>query len=213
MATAGTIVGPGNVGAGAGDGAFNLIAVDLNNPVTLPAGSYVASLFNYQFTNFSGFDTTGKISPILLTGGGTSFTPIAVGNSINYAGPTAFISVPFGGADAFTLANTTTIYGGLYWDAPGPFSAEPRMPVGYQGGGSSFVVYGGGFGPGANSPVVGDPISGEAGGSAEGFFSRNYNFSIEVDPTAVPEPSSFILALAGLGLLGWLRLVGGEPST
>jgi hypothetical protein len=73
------------------------------------------------------------------------------------------------------------------------------MPVGYAGFGSTFVVYGGGFGPGANPPVVGTPISGSAQGSAEGFFTRTYDFSIDVVPT--PKPSTLLLVLAGCGVI------------
>jgi hypothetical protein len=40
-------IGPGQVQVGAGDSAFNLLAVDLNKPATLAAGSYLASSFNY----------------------------------------------------------------------------------------------------------------------------------------------------------------------
>ncbi|GEM_PF-3277532 len=203
-AVAGFVVGPGNVAAAASDGAFDIIAVDLNNPLTFAPGSYIASIFNYQFDNF-GFVTTGTITPILLTGGGTNFTPIAVGSTITYNGPTAFVAAGFGGLNAFTLTTSTTVYGGLYWEATSPDGSELRMPVGYVGPGSSFVVYGGGFGPGANPPVVGTKIS----GSAEGFFSRNYDFSIESElVAAVPAPSSLLLALAGIGGLcgsGWFR--------
>src|SRR5262249_47815531 len=132
------------------------------------------------------------------------FTPVAVGGTIPFAGPTGFLSAPFGGTDTFTLAASATVYGGLYWEATPPFSLEPRMPVGFDNNvGSVFVVYGGGVGSGANPPVIGTPVS----GSAEGFFSRMYDFSIQVDPAAaVPEPSSLLLALAGAGLLGWRRL-------
>jgi hypothetical protein len=117
QAEAGFIIGPGQVPVGAGDEAFNLIAVDLNNPAALGAGSYVASQFNYQFTDFSGFQTTGTITPVLLTGGGTVFTPVAVGDTITFNGATGFLSVPFGGADRFSLAAGTTVYAGVYWAA------------------------------------------------------------------------------------------------
>src|SRR5579884_1785340 len=161
---AGLIIGPGQVPVAAGDEAYNLLAVDLNSPVALGPGAYLASRFDYQFTDFAGFDTTGTIVPVLLTGGGTSFTPVAVGAPITYAGPTGFISAPFGGADAFTLAGPTTLYAGLFWDATPPFSREPRMPVGYENSGNTFVVYGGDTGPGASPPVVGTPVSGSAEG-------------------------------------------------
>jgi hypothetical protein len=93
-ALAGFIVGRGPVSVTNGDGlSFPSITVDLNNPVSLGAGDYVASLLNYRFSLYPGFTTAGTITPIVLTGDGVSnFTPIAVGNSITYAGPTAFIS-------------------------------------------------------------------------------------------------------------------------
>jgi hypothetical protein len=199
-ASGGVIIGPGHQSVHASDEAYNLISVDLNNPVTLATGNYVASLFDYQFANF-GFDTTGSITPLLLTGSGTNFTPIAIGDTITYSNPTTFLSAPFGGSDTFALVSSTTVYAGLYWDAKPPFTTEPRMPLGYVGPGNAFVVYGGGFGPGANPPVIGTPIS----GSAEGFFSRIYDFDIQVEPApaAVPEPSSLFMALTAVGLLSW----------
>jgi hypothetical protein len=199
-ASAGLIVGPGDITATAGDGAFDIIAVDLNSPITLGPGTYKATLFNYQFTDFAGFQTTGTIAPVLLTGSGTLFTPVAVGDTLTYGGATAFTSVAFGGSDSFTLASSTTVYGGLYWEATYSGGPELRMPVGYADGGNSFVVYGGGFGPGANAPVVGTAIS----GSAEGFFSRTYDFSIEIEDAAVvAEPASAIVALVGVVVIAF----------
>jgi hypothetical protein len=178
--------------------------VDLNAPVTLAAGTYVASGFNFQFTDFSGYQTKGTITPILLTGSGTTFTPVAIGDSITYAGATGFLSVTFGGIDTFTLGAGATMYGGLYWEATYDGGPELRMPVGYQNNtGNVFVVYGGGFGPGANTPEVGTAIS----GSAEGNFNRIYDFSIEVNESGAvaPAPPSLVLALTGVGLLGLVR--------
>jgi hypothetical protein len=183
------------------DGAFNLIAVDLTHPVTLGMGIYSAIKFDYQFSDFPSYHLTGSITPILLTGGGTSFTPIAVGSAIPFGGNTSFVSAPFGGISTFTLTSSTTVYAGLYWNTVFD-GLDDRMPVGFQNNvGNSFVIFGGGSGPGANPPIVGTPIS----GSGQGFFARTYNFAIEVNqlPTA-PEPSSIVLAAGlGAGLLGW----------
>jgi hypothetical protein len=82
------------------------------------------------------------------------------------------------------------------------------MPIGYENFvGNDFVVYGGGTGAGANPPQVGTQIS----GTGQGFFSRIYDFSIQVD--SVPEPSTLLLAFAGGGLLGgWCWLRRGQPA-
>src|SRR5262249_4207848 len=42
-----SVLGPGNVSTTNGDQAFDLIAVDLNSPVSLAAGNYSASQFDY----------------------------------------------------------------------------------------------------------------------------------------------------------------------
>lgn len=198
--SAGVIIGPGDISVTTSDGAsFDLLAVDLNSPANLGAGSYVAALFNYQFSIMPpGSQPLGVITPVLLTGAGTSFTPVAVGDPVSYTGPTAFVSAPFGGTDTFALGIGTTLYGGLFWHATLPPGGPDtwntrRMPIGYAGGVSTFVRY-----QSANPPVVGNPIS---GGSAE-FFGRSYDFSIEVTPvSAVPVPPTLLLALTGGSLL------------
>ena len=200
-ASASFIVGPGPVSVTNGDGlSYPLITVDLNDPVTLGPGNYVASQFNYQFSLYPGFVTIGDITPIVFTGDGTSnFTPVATGNTITYNGPTGFTSAPFGGSDTFTLTSSTTIYGGLYWTAPAYGGPEYRMPIGSNNNGG--LVFN--RQSGVNPPVVGSPISG-GNPLPAGFNSREYDFSIQVDQAvaAAPEPSSLLLGLSG-GLAGW----------
>jgi hypothetical protein len=204
-ASASFIVGPGQTPVTNGEEAFNLLAVDLNAPATLGPGNFVATQFNYQFTDFLGFQTTGAVTPVLLIGGGVNYTSVAVGDPIAYNGATGFISTPFGGNDSFTLASGVTVYAGLYWNATDNGGAELRMPVGYENNvGSTFVVYGGGSGPRANPPAVGVQVSGSADGFGEGVFQRTYDVSIEADPVApAPEPSSLLLSfIAFSGLIG-----------
>jgi hypothetical protein len=109
IASAGVVIGPGDVNTTNGDQAHDLIAVDLKNPAKLAAGTYLDSLFERQFTNFAGFNTTGTITPVLLIGGGTAFTPIAIGGTLTYSGATPFISGAFDGSNTFTLAASTTV--------------------------------------------------------------------------------------------------------
>jgi len=191
------MIGPGPVTTNTQDTAFNLMAVDLSAPATLGPGNYNASLFEYMFTNALS-PTVGSITPVVLTGGGSSFTPVAVGSPITYTGPTSFISTSFGGSGAFTLGATTTVYGGVYWSDPGGSSGD-HMPLGFNStSGSAFIRYSSnpGVDPGATAPTAGTPIS---GGLDSGTFTRAYDFSIQV----VPEPSS--LALLSLGALGLVR--------
>ncbi|GBF85489.1 hypothetical protein AsFPU3_2549 [Aphanothece sacrum FPU3] len=95
----------------------------------------------------------------------------------------------FGGSNTFSLAANSTEFAGLYWDAQ---NGEFRMPVGYNyNNGSAFIRY-----SGANSPLVGTPIS----GGASGTFTRTYDFSITVDSVtqSVPEPLTILGAGAAI---------------
>lgn len=194
--------GPGNIEASAADGANDVLAIDLNKPVTLAAGTYRASTFSSQFSTFGpGTPTIGAITPVLLTGSGTTYTPVAVGATTVYTEPTPFGGVPFGGSDVFTLAETTTIYAGMHWKAPHYTGTEYRMPVGFLNDtGSAFVIYGGGTGAGAAIPFVGLPVS----GTSQGFFSRTYDFNIGIESVTppsgggqIPTPSTANLIVNG----------------
>lgn len=216
LASAGFTIGTGDVQGFTHDSAYDIIAVDLNNPATFGPGQFIASTFNYQFnTTVIGNPSagiSGSITPILLTGGGTNFTPIAIGNTINYTGPTAFLSVTFGGSSAFTLSAITTVYAGVYWTDVGS-GPDERMPIGFDNNiGNVFVVYGGGTGPGANTPAIGTQIN----GTGQGFFNRKYDFSISVEEAnPVPGPSSLLSAITGaVALFGlcWLRTKRIRPT-
>jgi PEP-CTERM motif-containing protein len=188
-ARATAIIGPGNVTVVTYDTAPNLIAVDLNNPQTLAAGTYTATFFNRQM-NFG----AGNIQPLLLTSTSpTSYVTIALGASQSSAVTQAFTATTFGGSNTFTLGATTTVYGGIYWAA-----GAPAMPVGFAAplGSSTFVRF-----AGAAAPVVGNAI----GGGSSLTLVRSYDFSISVEPVPVPEPSTAALLAIGITLLGMRR--------
>jgi hypothetical protein len=99
--------------------------------------------------------------------------PVAMGNSVTYAGGTSFISTPFGGSSQFTLGSTTTVYAGFFWNGGELFNG---IPIGFDpSSGSSFVRSSGAF-----SPVIGTPIS----GGTPGTFTRSYDFSITINAAA-----------------------------
>ena len=189
--------GPGNIESTNADGANDVLAVDLNKPVTLPAGTYRATTFYSQLSTFgSGTPSIGVITPTLLSRSGSTYLPVAVGSSINYATQTPYGGIPFAGSDTFTLTETTTIYPGLHWNAPHYTGIEYRMPIGFLNNtGSSFVFYGGGTGAGAAKPWVGLPVS----STASGLFSRTYDFSITIQ--GVPTPPAASLPTAGINLV------------
>lgn len=183
-ASASIVIGNGDTVSGSNDSAFDFIAIDLTNPISLLAGSYSVATFNYQFTT-SDPTLGGSIQPFLATGSVPDFTAIAVGDGVTYTADGAFTSVAFGGVNSFTLPSTTTVYAGIHWDGEG----SNRMPVGYSSSGSSFLRL-----SGAIPPLTGFSI----GGGGSSIFSRTYDFSITVDTSSVPEPAS--VGLAGVGL-------------
>jgi hypothetical protein len=175
---AGTIIGPGDTATDANDGAAPLVAVDLAHSHFLPAGTYMASSFNYQFTT-----SVGSATPALeISNGSGGYTTIAVGNSVTDTGTTPFQSTAFGGSNLFSVpVGGENVYAAVY-------VSGSSAPVGFlDGSGSTYINY-----SGANIPAVGVDVG---GGGGTGTFSRTYDFSIAV--TSVPEPCS--LVLCGLG--------------
>lgn len=192
-------VGPGDVAAVEQDTAFNLLVVDFMRGVTFGPGTYVASQFNYQFSDLYG-KATGTITPIVVAGSvGGGFTPVAVGDGVSFGGATPFQSTAFGGTGAFTLTQETTLYAGVYWDNDGGAFWD-RMPVGFGNSAYASFIY---FSTDSNAtngpsvPVVGTLLSSTGD---QGTFGRTYDFSVDIAPSAVPEPAT--LPLAALGLVG-----------
>ena len=155
--------------------------------------THTADFFNYQFEEANPGQPLGvSVQPFLAVANGSDYEVIALGDTVTFVSPTAFISTPFGGSNTFTLGAATTVYAAFFWQ--GDFGVN-RSPIGFDNVGSTFIRFGG-----ANSPVLGGNIS----GGAEGTFSRTYDFSVTIK--AVPEPST--LALVGVGspgLIGLLR--------
>jgi hypothetical protein len=188
---AGFAVGQGNVASNWHDGASDSIAVNLSNSQSFGRGGFVTAQFNHDFTNFvagsrpSSF-LTGTFTPVLLIRNGADFTPIVIGDTITYHGPTAgFASTPFGSSETFTLASTTTVYAGLLWHADPHPESEKNLPAeNVNVTRNDLDDNGRDFKPGANSPS----------------FDGN-------DTAVVPVPSSIVMALIGGGMVGFGRLL------
>ena len=161
-------------------------AVNLTDTVTLPAGTYKASTFDYVAKQ------DGNVTPFLavvtpgFTGNGSptdQFTYIAVGNTQTVSGgitsDTTF-STAFGGSDTFTLSSTTTIYTGFN-------STAQALPVDTTGTGRGFIDL---FTISAITPVT------PGNTTMFNFFGFNRDYGFDVQITA-PEPASLTLLAAG----------------
>jgi hypothetical protein len=183
-----TPLGPGDIAATTNDTAFDMIIVALTNPAALAAGNYEATAFNYQFTNASGLPLGGTILPLVLDSpAANTYRVLAMGSPIAFGGTTLFQTTAFGGTSSFALGAATTVFAGFYWDAGG----TDRNPIGFtEALGSSTLQYGG-----ADAPVLNANI----GGGVQGIsFFRQYDFSVDVESAAVPEPGT--LTLSGIGV-------------
>ena len=161
-----TVVGSGEVDLDTYDTARNVINVDLQNGMTLAAGDYAASLFNYEFSRVG----NGSVQPLLLSRSGTDYTVIALGDTIDFDTIShGFTSATFGGQATFTLSEATEVFAGFYWH--GTSSA-----IGFENNqGSTFQLFND-----PDAPALGQKLS----GANSGTFSRAYDFSVAVAPTA-----------------------------
>lgn len=183
-ASAGVVVGPGDVGSTINDTNPQLAIVDLNNEITLAAGTYAIATFDAAFTTTG----TGVLIPFLVADAAGTYTPLAIGTSYtSFTSGGGFQSRPFGGVSSFTLAATTVVAPGLEWT-----QGTANMPVGFNAGGSVFAFY-----DGAPTPVIGTPLAPVA---SAGSFVRTYDFSFTL--SAAPEPSSWALIVVGFGAIG-----------
>lgn len=157
------VVGPGDAPITNNDSAGDLIAVDLNNPMSFGPGIYDATAFSRQFTA-----ANGSVQPLVLIESGSDYEVIAAG-AVETGGPAgAFTSVDFGGTNTFQLVANTTLYAGFYWDE----APSGASPIGFQDNvGSTYLRYNG-----APAPSVGAVTN----TGSLGTFDRTYDFSIDI---------------------------------
>jgi hypothetical protein len=186
-----TTLGWGDRTVGNNDSDADMIIVSTGaSTQTLTAGTYQATNFNFQFTEAQ---TTigGSVRPLILISPSTNvYNVIAMGSVIPYSAPTSFGTVAFGGTNTFTLAATTQVFGGFYWDG----SSGQRNPIGFNGGGDAFLRCAGAAAPALNTNI--------SGGFPLGFTGRAYDFSIDISP--VPEPCTVVLG--GTAALGFAAI-------
>lgn len=157
---------------------------------TLAAGVYSINSFSYQAGQ------TGSVIPYLakLTSADT-YEILGVGDQIDVTTLDADVTVAFGGSNQFTLSESTEVYAGIV----NPTGAGSQNPIKTNLASGSTVDHDNNA-DGLISPAV-------VGGTVDGFghanLSRSYAFSVEVD--AVPEPSSALLSLLGVAVIGFRR--------
>lgn len=195
-----TVIGAGNVGTTSNDTNPRIQAINLADEVTLAAGTYRATSFNTEFTG----GPTGLLAPFLVAdvydGAGRHAIPVAYGTILNsFTTNAGFQSYAFGGADTFTLSQTTVIAAAIDFTR-----VANDMPVGYIDGGSTanqgptYILYSVDY-----SPVIGQILTGAPGGGAD-TFSRTYDFSITIEAVGgVPEASTWAMMIFGFGLIGF----------
>jgi hypothetical protein len=155
------------------------------------AGEYVGSTFSFNAGQ------TGSVIPyIAASTGDDTYEILAVGSQVDIdtSGFDVDTTVPFGGS-SFTLAAETELFAGIV----NPAEAGSQNPI-YTNLASGETVDHDNNADGAMSLAV-------VGGAVDGFghanLGRSYAFSIDVNQ--VPEPSSVLLIVSGLVMIGLMR--------
>jgi hypothetical protein len=183
------VIGPGTgIANEENDTAGGRINLD-NRPVTLPAGNYSATVFNYDA------GIAGDVTPFLaIFTGGNQYQAIAVGSLLTIAGPIQDASAPFGGSFSFSLAGPTDVYAGI--------ANNGQNPIPLDNGTFTFTEHEGGGQPAGSYIITKGGAVAPDGSFSNPDLGRQYAFSIVV----VPEAASIGLAmLGGTALLGVRR--------
>lgn len=165
------------------------INVDESYAVTLGAGPYQAVSFSFA----AGQD--GDAIPFLATLTGNNpdeYEIIALGNQVDISGAPVTQTVPFGGADTFTLDASTTVFAGFTNSA-----ASPHNPIYLDNGTAETTDHDNAIEAALTS--VGQLVGSPANPMSHPNLGRTYAFSIDVQP--IPEPASFTLLVFGLSLM------------
>lgn len=190
----GAFFGPGSV-AGSASGTVTV------NKVSLLGGTLTSNPTPY----------TAEVTYTYQTQGHADGAFDALGTN---ASTLAFGSTP--GVLPFSIVNGAGLFG-LDIDSIGCSGA-----CGYFSLGGSFVnVAGGGSAPGSVTYLGGAPghvsalftlsVSDTADAGVVGFGRQSQIETLQLTVTAVPEPSAYLLALAGMGILGW-QVRGRRPA-
>ncbi len=194
-------LGTGDVNATILDGAQGDIVIDLNQPISLPPGTYSATQFNYQW-NVNGPHGSGSVRPLVVTASGTNFTPLAIGATINNNRTvTGFQSSSFAGSNSFTLTAQTTVYAGFAWDG------QTNIAYANSSNTSVFQIY-----DGFDAPTIGGMLS----GTKSSTLTRSYDFSVNITPAIIEDGKDRIFGDDGndwiVGGTGDDRMFGGNGN-
>ncbi len=194
-------LGTGDVQATILDGARGDIVIDLNQPIMLPAGTYTASDFSYEW-NVNGPHGFGTVQPLLVTGSGTSYSPLAIGaEQSNDTTLTGFVTTDFGGLNRFVLAEPTTVYAAFAWDG------QPNIAYASTSGPGIYQIWNG------FSAVN---LGGVLGGTNSGNLARTYDFSVSVQPAVIEDGKDRLFGDDGddwiVGGTGDDRMFGGAGN-
>ena len=189
------MIGPGALAGGSPDTSsdgntdqsrINVLETFTQTPA---AGTYEGTTWEYNAGQ------TGSVTPFIakLTGNNI-YEILAVGDQVDVTSTGIVTGVAFGGSP-FTLDGSTVIFAGI----TNPTVPGSQNPINQSSFGGNTTDHSNNKNGQIDDPVI-------VGGTVDGFshanLGRTYHFSINVEP-AVPEPTTFVLALLGLlGVMG-----------
>lgn len=163
------------------------INIDKSFSITLGPGTY--SVTDFAFAS----GQAGEVTPFLAFDNGGGLEVIAVGDTAAVGAGNLENLVAFGGDDSFTLTSLTEIFAGI---------ANPL--------GQNNPVFLDNGTPGLTDHVVAGSVvnltgPGQIIGITNPNLGRSYAFAIAIESAIVPEPTTGLLALLGMGGLAIRR--------